>query len=225
MSVSPEDIDAAIESMIKRDHDGRSKWGDTNIADPALPHGATPQEKHQFSVLLRERKTLADAAGPFINQAREALQRDIDRLKRSGTAPTNEEVQTMWKELRRSVGRGPVRDLDAKNDEIVEFIKETRRNVYRSTLPKPKSLSEQLAKVRDQKTRAAQSTNPRDRATFMRDAEERERMLLAAGAGEEARLNERVAARGRELEGLMGGRKKRKTRKTRKSRKTTRGRR
>jgi hypothetical protein len=224
MALFPEDIDAAIESMMKGDHRARSKWGDTNIGDPVLPDKASPQEKHRFTILLRERKTLADAAKPFIEQTREALQRDLDRLKKSGTTPTNEEVQTMWKELRRSVGRGPVRDLDAKNDEIVEFIKETRRNVYRSTLPKPKSLSEQLAEVQRQKEMAARSTNPRDRATFMRDAEERERMLLAAGAGEEAQLNKRVATRGRELQGLMGGRKK-KTRKTRKSRKVTRRRR
>jgi hypothetical protein len=224
MALFPEDIDAAIESMMKGDHRARSKWGDTNIGDPVLPDKASPQEKHRFTILLRERKTLADAAKPFINQASEALRRDLDRLKKSGTTPTNEEVQTMWKELRRSVGRGPVRDLDEKNDEIVEFIKETRRNVYRSTLPKPKSLSEQLAEVQRQKEMAAQSRNPRDRATFMHDAEERERMLLAAGAGEEAQLNKRVATRGRELEGLMGGRKK-KTRKTRKSRKVTRRRR
>jgi hypothetical protein len=225
MALFPEDIDAAIESMMKGDHRARSKWGDTNIGDPVLPDKASPQEKHRFTILLRERKTLADAAKPFIEQTREALQRDLDRLKKSGTTPTNEEVQTMWKELRRSVGRGPVRDLDAKNDEIVEFIKETRRNVFRSTRSKPKSLSEQLAEVRRQKEMAAQSTNPRDRATFMHDAEERERMLLASGAAEEDELNRRIASRGEELRGLMGGRKKRKTRKTRKSRKVTRRRR
>jgi hypothetical protein len=163
-----------------------------------LPSKATAEERKKFEALVKERETLAKEAATFNIRIREAVNRDLAIMKKRGEEPSIHETQALFRRARDSIGGSVVRKLDGLNNMIQEMID----SIESRTPPGPpaKSREERLADIQRSRERAAQSTNPRDRA-----------VIMAALDKEEAEL-------------LRGGRKK-KTRKTRKSRKVTRRRR